>query len=301
MKLQHPTIYSRYLPVEPDAIAWGAHVVDCGFGEIPAGSLYPAGAHPTGYLFTWERGRVLSEYQMVYITRGKGVFESKSSGRIHISEGQVFILFPGEWHRYRPLKNTGWDENWIGFDGEYARHVMSRFFTPAEPALRVGYDEELLRLIRSTAELMQTVPTGYQQMMASHVIEALARIRALAMRTRTARGSHEKTIQQARILFMEQADREIKLDKMARSLGMSYTRFRAAFRIHTGFSPRQYHLQIRMNKAKALLNESDLTIGEISERLGFSSIYYFSRLFRRKIGHSPNAWRRRHINHKQET
>lgn len=285
------TAYSRYLPVEPDAVRWGIHVVDCGYSIIPAGSPYPPLRHPDNYMFTWEQGRILSEYQLVYITRGEGVFESKTTGQIEISAGEVFILFPSEWHRYRPQEQTGWDENWIGFDGEYARQIMERFFTRSKPLFKVGYDEELVKLVRSIPEAIQTASSGFQQVLAARVAEVLARVRASDLQQTTRGSGADRKISQARCFLLEHSNEEIDFKQLAITIGMSYTRFRAVFKTHTGFSPLQYQLNIRINKAKAILSETYLTVGEIADQLGFSSVYYFSRLFRNKTGLSPTAYR----------
>ena len=88
--------HSRYLPTEPEAERWGIYVADCGFAEIAPGSEYPqhVGRHPPEYLFSWKGGRTLKEYQLVYITDGRGVFESKPTGRVRVEAGHVFLLLP---------------------------------------------------------------------------------------------------------------------------------------------------------------------------------------------------------------
>jgi AraC-like ligand binding domain len=49
-----------------------------------------------------------------------------------VDAGQVIFLFPGVWHRYRPDEKTGWDEHWVGFDGDVARRwVRNNFFRRA--------------------------------------------------------------------------------------------------------------------------------------------------------------------------
>ena len=79
---------------------------------------------------------------------------------------------------------------------------------------------------------------------------------------------------------------------LARSLGVSYTWFRRMFTHHTGLSPHQYRIQIRLGRARALLGETSLTVKEVAYRCGFESEHYFSRLFRRKAGLTPGQWRR---------
>ena len=68
------TVYG--LPDAADTLRWGLHVIAAGASKILPGSSYPAKAHPDEYLFSWKKGRVLNEYQLIYISSGAGVFES---------------------------------------------------------------------------------------------------------------------------------------------------------------------------------------------------------------------------------
>jgi len=106
----------------------------------------PPGGHPKNYNFDWRRGRVLVDHQIVYISSGRGWFESRGVGRRRIESGDAFVLFPGVWHRYAPDRKTGWDEHWVGFDGETARRrlVHNCFFSPRAPMLRVACEDAML-------------------------------------------------------------------------------------------------------------------------------------------------------------
>ena len=106
------TSYYRYLPeaLTEEALSVGLYVMDSGYTFIPSGSSYPPNSHDQEHDFDMNEGRTLSEYQLVYITRGQGTFESERSGSIPVSAGMLFVLFPGIWHRYAPDPKTGWDE-----------------------------------------------------------------------------------------------------------------------------------------------------------------------------------------------
>lgn len=284
--------YARYLPLEPEARAWGLHVLDCGYASVPPDAPYPEPGHPAEYQFTWERGRILSEYQAVIIAEGGGVFESASGGFHQVMPGFAFLLFPGEWHRYRPSADTGWSEFWVGFDGRYAHELMRRSFQPDSPVFAVAQPDEVRELIRSIAELMQAGSAGYQQIIAARTVEVLARIRIPPPSGPDATPL-ERKMRLARMALLESAAADLDLQALARRLGMSYSGFRSCFRKNTGSSPRQYQLQIRVNRAKALLSQTSLSVAEIAEQLGFSSLYYFSRYFKEKTGASPTAFRTR--------
>jgi len=61
-----------------------------------------------------------------------------------------------------------------------------------------------------------------------------------------------------------------------------------------GMSPRQYLTQLKLNRAKHLLLESEMSIEDIAQQLGFSSLSHFSRQFKRWTGVSPMQYRPKH-------
>lgn len=68
------------------------------------------------------------------------------------------------------------------------------------------------------------------------------------------------------------------------------------FKKHTGTSPINYYIDLKLSEAKRLLREDDLTVSEIAEMLGFESPEYFSRCFKKRTGHSPREFRKMLIN-----
>ena len=78
--------------------------------------------------FNAEKGRVLREYQLVYITKGRGLFSSDSTSEKQVCKGRLMVLFPGQWHTYRPLRQTGWTEYYIGFEGPAIDAIVDNSF-----------------------------------------------------------------------------------------------------------------------------------------------------------------------------
>jgi len=68
--------------------------------------------------------------------------------------------------------------------------------------------------------------------------------------------------------------------------------FRRLFKQHTGLSPNQYLLEIRIRKAQSLLTNTALSVQRISEETGFESSFYFSRFFKQRTGLSPLNYRK---------
>lgn len=139
--------YYKYLPVSTEDENWGLSVLNAGSTHVQPGMAYPSMGHPAHHNFKWSKGRVLQEHQVIYITKGEGIFESDRAGKKEVREGTVILLFPGERHRYKPDRGTGWDEYWVGFKGPVADRIYQKnFFQPANPTITVGYHEDLLNL-----------------------------------------------------------------------------------------------------------------------------------------------------------
>ena len=144
----------KYLPVSAVDRQWGLFVCTTGTDRVRPGVNYPLPGHPEGYAFSWERGRVLHEYQIVYIIAGKGVFESRQTGLCAVSAGDALILRPGDWHRYRPDEGTGWHEYWVGFSGTYALQLMRQdVFKSGAPVLHPGLRENLIMLFQQLLDV----------------------------------------------------------------------------------------------------------------------------------------------------
>src|SRR5262245_165789 len=132
------TVFHRYFPVSRPDRDWGLFVTTIGEFRAPPNVSYPPSGHPEGYAFEWRDGRTLDVFTLVYISDGRGEFESRPRFSATIESGQVMLLFPGVWHRYRPDPELGWREHWIGFDGQIARSWLKhKFFSAKSPVLKI--------------------------------------------------------------------------------------------------------------------------------------------------------------------
>jgi len=83
------------------------------------------------------------------------------------------------------------------------------------------------------------------------------------------------------------SDPKLGVDELARKMGMSYISLHRKLRSLTGKSINQYIREIRLNKARKLLQDESLTVFEVAFRTGFSSAAYFSTCFHTYFGYPP--------------
>ena len=281
----------KYFAISHDDKAWGAWILNAGSQAFEPHQEYPARSHPAHHYFHWNTGRVLQEYQIFYIVEGQGEFESEGSGRQALKAGQVVFLFPGVWHRYRPDQDSCWHTHWVGFDGLIARHVMSTgFVTPERPVIDIGFQEKIVQLFHEIEHIGFEEMAGYQQILSGLLLQMLGEFHAILKRQPFQHSGHENMIRHARIIMMESLDRSIELEAIADQLGMGYSLFRQLFKQYTGLSPRQYIIQLRIEKAKELLLDPALSVKQVAYSAGFESGHYFTRLFKEKTGLTPTQY-----------
>lgn len=286
--------FFRYLNFGPAEERWGLFATTVGYSKTGPHDDYPNQRHPPSHELTWNRGRILNDYYIVFIPKGKGVFGSALSPACEISAGTVFFLYPGVWHRYKPEQKVGWEEYWIGFNGFYAQQLMdSGIFNKQQSIYHTGLDKDILVLFQQLTDTVRASLPGYPQQIAGLTMQLLGHINNIA-RYGDGNGNRiGKLISKARFMIQESHESRLNMEKLAQELPMGYASFRKAFKRFTGESPNQYHLNLRLERARSLLTTTVLNINEIADQTGFQSVFYFSKLFKKKHGLSPKQFRDR--------
>jgi AraC-like DNA-binding protein len=283
--------FFKYLAPTPEEKNWGIWVTVAGCSKVAPGMNYPPGGHPQGYHFRWENGRILNEYQIVYVTEGEGIFETKQESH-EIKPGSLMLLHPGVWHRYRPDTHKGWVEWYIGFRGDAVPRFMSHPLLQKSTTIRIGLRENLLESYRRVLRLVRDESQGFQLIASGEAVRMIAytitNIQSLEFEGKPV----EETISKAKYLIQQKMDQKADWVEIATTLNLGYTNFRKMFKKYTGLSPGQYHLNLRLVKAKELLLHSSKSLKEIAWETGFYSESYFSRIYREKMGQSPSFLRK---------
>jgi AraC-like DNA-binding protein len=243
-----------YPAIHEDDELWGIQVTTAGFQLIAPNQPYPPEGHPKTHSYQYVAGRTLLEFQLVYITKGKGVFSSSEIEETFVEEGTMFMIFPGEWHTYRPSSETGWEAYWIGFRGNYTTgFVENGFFKPESPFFQIGYNEEIVRLFQQTIENARREEPGAQQLLGGIVFHMLGYLLHFRKNEIFLNKAIVPVINKAKVLMREYISAYISPEEIAANLNISYSWFRRIFRQYTGFSPAQYMIQLKIQKAKELM------------------------------------------------
>jgi AraC-like DNA-binding protein/mannose-6-phosphate isomerase-like protein (cupin superfamily) len=284
--------YFRYLASSEQDRNWGLYVIGAGYQPSAAGTdKVPQRRHPPGHYYHWETGRILDEFAMIYVTHGKGEFESKITGRIDVGRGDFILLFPGVWHRYRPNKEVGWGLYWVHFYGDHANRILHRgFIDPQNAVLKIGLDDSILVVFNSILDCLRGEPAGFQQIISAQTLEILAR--ALGAVRAGQQGSHlAKIVRSFKLMLEEDPHKLPVIDKLLANFDLSRARFFRVFKEQTGLTPYQYHLQLKMQRAIEMLRSSTMSVKQIARVLNFQSPFHFSKLFKKKNGLCPSEFR----------
>ncbi len=99
-------------------------------------------------------------------------------------------------------------------------------------------------------------------------------------------------------LFAEALDKafakgKVDCEELASDLCIGRVQLNRKMKAITGLKTTEYILNVRISKAKTLLETTDLTIGEVALKCGIEDVGYFSTLFRKNTGMTPSSWRKK--------
>lgn len=295
------SVHIKYLVTNEQDKMWGLTINTVGTQTIGAGEDYPPRKHPTRYLFDTSNGRVLSEYQLLFLVQGSGRFYSKATSPdgVRINEGDMFLLFPGAWHNYHPDKDTGWKEMWIGFNGQIIdQWVKTGLISESRPIFHVGLKEEIISLYRQALRCADGQESAYQQMLCGIVCNLISSCIYYNRNIDYHKNNVQDIISGIRTYILNNPI-EATPESAAAHMNVGYSKMRKLFKQYTGLTLGQYIAEVRTNNAKNLLSNTTLSIGEIAGRTGFINEEYFSTYFKRVTGITPTTYRNQVTGHAQ--
>ena len=286
-----------YVPVTSTSIQLGLYVTGAGYRCVAPGSEYPQKGHPELYDFTWRSGRVLPEFQFVFIAAGSGEFETKDSGTLAVNAGSMLILQPDVWHRYRPRTAEGWTEFWISVNGDLIHDWQQRgLLESVEPVIQLATPDQLISEYRAIIDELKAHPRHQP-----------ARVSARALMIMTSVMDHREPTGPATLLphgqefgpivraaineIWNYSHHQISVAAIARRINVVRRTLERVFMKETGHSVHTELMKCRLERARRLLAETQVPIKAVAVASGFSSVSNMSRVFRRELQQSPTEYR----------
>jgi len=103
----------------------------------------------------------------------------------------------------------------------------------------------------------------------------------------------QRKIREVQAFLEENLEQDVDLRTIAHEAALSPYYLTRQFTAQVGVPPYRYLIGLRIDRAKALLRDSEFTVTQICHRVGFNSLSHFTTTFRRHTGLSPSAYRRR--------
>ena len=205
--------------------------------------------------------------------------------------GDMYISRPGDlvYHGPREDSQNGFTNDWLYISGDDFGELLEKIPLPVGKPFHIGGAFYLAGAIEKIHREKAFKDVGYREMCATVMSEAIIKIYR----------DYKKNIKlsvSARLAYvrgelMKDYKRSWSLADIAKLSGYSESRLSALYKKEYGISPINDLLNRRIKEAKLLILYGNMSLSEIAEATGFSSIYYFSKHFKKKEGISPREYK----------
>lgn len=217
------------------------------------------------------------------------------------SAGDMLILLEGSivYHGPTPDMSEGFRNDWMYIGGDEFPKLLEKFPLPVGELFRVGGRHILAHAIERIASERADCAEGYEEMCNLYLREAVIELHRAYNRESALVGNEEK-IKKLRKRLISEPSHSWTLSSMAKLCGYSESRFSAIYKMLYGVSPVNDLISIRIENAKIMLLSGESTVAEISEACGFSSLFYFSKCFKKREKISPSEFKKLYCDSKHK-
>jgi AraC family transcriptional regulator, arabinose operon regulatory protein len=241
-----------------------------------------------------ERKKGAKEYILIYCIEGYGMIEIYGQS-LKISPNSFYIIPPDTSHKYYAIKKDPWSIYWIHFRGSHALHLYQKFCVKRIPVVKkAAYEEDRINLFKSLLDILEK---GYSSDHLEYINICLWQLFSsflypeyIAVAGKTHK---EGDLVGSAIGYMQNnIEKAISVGEIAEHFNYSSSHFFSLFKKKTGYSPIHYFNQLKIQKSCQYLSFSDISIKELSFKMGFDDPLYFSRVFKKIMGVPPLQYRK---------
>ena len=233
-------------------------------------------------------------YLLHYVISGEGLFFI--NGDVHkLEAGDMFLIPPHTDNNYYPLIGNPWSYRWIGFKGTICDELLKKCgFNGDKFTLSYTKDDFVQKQF---AEVFNNCNTGKLHAGLGHLYILLNTLMVeYESELRYSFNEAEKYVKWALDIIHERYHQtDLTVAALAEEINVDRTYLFRLFKTYVKYSPQQYIIHYRINKACDLLRKSRFSISEISELTGFNNPSHFSKLFTKHKFISPAAYRKQFL------
>ena len=230
--------------------------------------------------------------ELFFITKGHGVFHVRQE-RFPVAINDLVVVNTGVPHTETSLSGSPMEYVVLGLEG---LEVLAGVDGYALLHL-AGEQETVSACLRMMTREIREHEAGCAQIcrdLLDVILLRLARREDFARSAAPAGSASSRECEQVRRYIDNHFKENLTLDQLAGLVHVSKYYLSHAFQRAFSTSPISYLISRRIQESRFLLTETDHTLSQIAQILGFSSLSYFSQSFRRLEGVSPMEYRRRH-------
>ncbi|MDP4146846.1 MAG: AraC family transcriptional regulator [Bacillota bacterium] len=252
--------------------------------------LYYCGTGDCENNFSWGPG-IKDHYKLHYVHKGKGIFKM-GDVTYEVFEGEGFLICPNVLVSYKSASEEPWDYSWVAFNGVNAEAYLNRAnLNLNKPIFKCdnNHINDCFHAIFNSIGCEKSMDLKAL----SSFYDLLSTIIEQSSSDNSSSGTKHKDvyIKQAIEFINTNYSRKISVDEMANYVGINRKYLYKIFLDILNVSPQNYLINFRLKKACYLLTNSDLSIVEISNSVGYADPFLFSKVFKKYRGISPKNYR----------
>ena len=207
-------------------------------------------------------------------------------------EKHNYFIIPPHVPAEHGASNGPYATDWIHFKGEKCREIIEKFNLPLSVPFYINDHSIILPYIKKIQSEVLLKGTCYQEKISSLIIDMLIELGRKYEGKKNSDNHFFKNIIEARSYMLSNLDKKINLIEIAKKANYSLSRFCILYKKFFDISPIEDLTRARIEKAITLLSHNHMSVTEVAQLCGFSSIHYFSRIFKEKTGLSPSKYMR---------
>jgi len=255
------------------------------------------GYYPKAKFHHRKREKGAGEHILIYCQDGKGSITIKKK-TYPVEAGDCFLLPRNEYHEYAADEEEPWTIYWVHFLGKSSDGLLKTAVkTWKGPKTFLPFATERVQLFD---HIYRQLERGYRQ---EHLSFANMNFWSFLSSCLypdqlpvVGKATTVDVVDLAIDYMHKHLDQLLSLQNMAAAVNLSQSHFSYLFKNGTGYSPVEYFNHLKVQQACQYLLFTTLRIKEIAMQLGISDPYYFTRMFTKVMGVSPNQYREKKIN-----